>query len=435
LISSGQASRDRILDPPLQHSSRYRNEQVLTQHSILCFESKYTLYYCIEVHCRIEPCSIEDYRSSKDFLNICVASITLHQVVNHCYYKYIYKMEISAPIQLPLPHVYRAAIKTRLVYDSTNNTKQIVERRCLISESGRYYELGRLIRETIFGHIRHATALVPAMVGSVTCLIPMDPPAHVALKVYNRTKLEDLKGKTQENPVKEMATMEYIRQHGGHVNVIQLVECCADEERVYAIMEFCDGGDLFDLVKSGGAISEDKAIHYFRQVVLGLRYLHSLPLAHRDLSLENVLFTADGSCKIIDLGMCLRLPRNEATGQVLPIPAQGPCGKKNYMAPEVFDNANPFEPLYVDIWAIGAILYVLTVGAHPFHFANKLDTGYAMIVKGQLSKLLEFEGVNLSPALVDLLVRIFRENPTERISLDEILSHPWMKQPELNPLQ
>jgi serine/threonine protein kinase len=337
-------------------------------------------------------------------------------------------MEIAAPVQLPPPHVYRASMQMRSVLDADN---RIREKQCLISESGRYYEIGRFIRESQFGHVNHALALVQAQAGDI--LVRIDPPAHVALKVYNRTKLHELQGKTQENPVKEMATMEYIRQHGGHVNVIQLIECCADEERVYAIMEFCDGGDLYELVESAGALPEGLARYYFRQVVLGLRYLHSLPLAHRDLSLENVLFSGNGGCKIIDLGMCLRLPRNEATGQVVPIPAQGPCGKKNYMAPEILVNAHPFEPLLVDIWALGVMLFILVTGVPPMDFANKLDARYVMITSGRMPYLLEQWGITLSPILVDLLMRMLRAHPPQRILPDQILSHPWMQLPDIPP--
>lgn len=337
-------------------------------------------------------------------------------------------MEIAAPVQLPPPHVYRAAVQVRTVMDADN---RIWERQCLISESGRFYEVGRFIREAQFGHVCHGMALVQAQVGDI--LVRIDPPTNVAFKVYYKTRLQELQGRTQENPFKEMATMEFIRSHGGHVNVIQLIECCADEDNVYAVMEFCDGGELYEMVESSGALPEGLARYYFRQVVLGLRFLHNLPLAHRDMSLENVLFSGNGECKIIDLGMCLRIPRNEATRQVLPIPAQGPCGKKNYMAPELLVNTHPFQPLSVDIWAVGVMLFILATGVPPMDYASRLDPRYVMIASGRLPNLLEQWGITLSPILVDLLMRLLRASPHQRISLDDVLLHPWMQLPDTPP--
>ncbi len=110
---------------------------------------------------------------------------------------------------------------------------------------------------------------------------------------------------------------------------------------------------------SSGALQEHTAKALFAQMVTGMQHCHNLGVGHRDMSLENIMYSKpkadapmhpEGTIKIIDFGMCLRVPQDEATGARLKVPPQGTCGKKNYIAPEVMDNTNAFNPLLTDVY-------------------------------------------------------------------------------------
>ena len=184
-------------------------------------------------------------------------------------------VEISAPIQFSNPQILTCVLNSKPVLCDSN---RVTDKLVLQTESGRFYEIGRPIRETIFGHVSHALEL---RLSHGDILVRMDPLQHVAVKVYMRQKLRELSGRTQENPVKEMAAMQFLRLNGNHQNIIRHIECCADAERVFSLMEFVEAGELYDIVASNTSLEEGLARYYFRQIINGMQYLHSLPICHR----------------------------------------------------------------------------------------------------------------------------------------------------------
>jgi serine/threonine protein kinase len=137
------------------------------------------------------------------------------------------------------------------------------------------------------------------------------------------------------------------------------------------------------------------------------------------------MFDAQGHIKIIDLGMCILAPISKE-GDFSIIPHQGICGKKLYMAPEIFISSQPFNAAKADIWALGIALFIMLTGAPPFddedfksymHFVSTLEDGL-------LTSMVAFR--RLSSSAVELISRILRPNPSERLSLIDILAHPWI---------
>ena len=176
----------------------------------------------------------------------------------------------------------------------------------------------------------------------------------------------------------------------------------------------------------------------FLDVLSGLEHLHHLGIAHRDLSLENILFNPETqSFSLIDLGMCLRLPKDELTGEYAKIPRRKKCGKHNYMAPEIWSGSAYFDPLKVDIWAAGVILFMILTGAAPMAQAVPSDPHYQLICEKQrlLDVLIAAKKFATSemPVLdeetllaMDLVRRMLTADPDQRISLEEIFHHPYM---------
>ena len=327
---------------------------------------------------------------------------------------------ISDPIPLPDPQIGNCLIQSMRVLSQDN---RIVDKMVMQTALGNFYELGRDIRETIFGRVVHAIHLTR---GVNNILIRDNPLVNIAIKVYQRSKLRELHGRTHENPSKELSAMQFVNTDGGHDNVISLIECCADNANIFAIMEFCDGGELYDIVEMNRGLTETLARNYMKQIINGLIYLHSLPLCHRDMSLENVLVTTTGVCKIIDLGMSLRMGVSR-DGLPLPMPFQGICGKRNYIAPELLANLSPYNPLLGDIWALGVMLFIMVTGVPPMDYAIASDARYRMICQGNLKFMLDQWGIRVSDSVVHLINIILRPRPQERPTLQDILNHPWMQ--------
>lgn len=146
------------------------------------------------------------------------------------------------------------------------------------------------------------------------------------------------------------------------------------------------------------------------------------------MSLENLMYNSNGQCIIIDLGMCLRLPLVVVDGLSRPsiIAPQGVCGKKNYIAPEVLENTENFDATKVDVWALGIILFIMLTGVPPIESATPLDQRYRMVCAGLLGSMLEQWHMSVSNTAVDLISKILRPKPQDRLTIDEICAHPWM---------
>ena len=169
--------------------------------------------------------------------------------------------------------------------------------------------------------------------------------------------------------------------------------------------------------------------------------MQSVGVCHRDLSLENVLVSSE-NCLIIDMGMCLRVPYSDPTrqGNVTDvtrgtirrlIKPQGVCGKHNYMSPEIFANTNAFDGFSIDLWAAGVILYIMLTGFPPYDQASQTDQRFDLIVNGNLIRQLESWDIRLSQNGGDLLQSMLQVDPRDRLTLAEIMAHPWVNTGEV----
>ena len=203
----------------------------------------------------------------------------------------------------------------------------------------------------------------------------------VAIKQVEWKKVHAMRGRLLEDPIKEIAAMQLIGNN--HPNVLGSMEVLQDNDHLYSVMPFCRGGDLFGVVlevserrqanesvEGAGGMSEPVARYWFRQILLGLHYLQSKGVCHRDLSLENILVDVN-NCLVIDMGMCLRVPYHcpsdpngkaadveHGTHRRLIIP-MGTCGKRNYMSPEIYENKDNFDGFAVDLWSAVSTLSTL----------------------------------------------------------------------------
>jgi len=136
------------------------------------------------------------------------------------------------------------------------------------------------------------------------------------------------------------------------------------------VTPYCDGGELFDQVKGAGKFEEEQAKRVFGEILQGVEYIHSMDVAHRDLSLENVLVNQGGNI-VMDFGMAMRVPNDEET---IPL---GRCGKPNYMAPEIAMNRDTLIATFSDIWSLGIVLFIMLSGIPPVEMAIPTDPRFA----------------------------------------------------------
>lgn len=142
-----------------------------------------------------------------------------------------------------------------------------------------------------------------------------------------------------------------------------------DEHREFLclVMELGDGKDLFDSVSrqvaAGSRIAESDAAQWFAQILQGVTFVHRMGICHRDLKLENVLLHSDGTVKIADFGMSKDFSQSI-------VETRTRIGTLAYLAPELFeyDGEGPagYSPEPVDVWALGVMLFIMTVGDYPF---------------------------------------------------------------------
>ncbi|RRT48360.1 hypothetical protein B296_00046276 [Ensete ventricosum] len=139
----------------------------------------------------------------------------------------------------------------------------------------------------------------------------------------------------------------------------------ASKTKIYMVLEFITGGELFDRIARNGKLKEDEARKYFQQLIDAVDYCHSRGVFHRDLKPENLLLDSNGVLKISDFGLSA-LPQQE-DGLLYTT-----CGTPNYVAPEVVKDKG-YDGAKSDIWSCGVILFVLMAGYLPFEDSNLMS--------------------------------------------------------------
>lgn len=123
------------------------------------------------------------------------------------------------------------------------------------------------------------------------------------------------------------------------------------------VMEYAGGGDLFQLVKKSGCLTEDESKYIFKKLVHGVAHCHCRSVLHRDIKLDNILLDGEGGVKICDFGVSRLIGRNEVI--------QEQCGTPAYLPPEMSINKE-YKGFSVDVWSLGVLLYAMLQGTVPF---------------------------------------------------------------------
>ena len=256
------------------------------------------------------------------------------------------------------------------------------------------YEVGRMLGQGTFAKVYYGRDLRTGQ--------------SVAIKVIDKEKVVKVGLISQTK--REISGMSMVR----HQNIVQLDEVMATKTKIYFVMEYAKGGELFHKVAKG-RLKEHVARKYFQQLIGAVHYCHSRGVYHRDLKPENLLLDEGGNLKVSDFGLSAITESKRQDGLL-----HTTCGTPAYVAPEVISRKG-YDGAKADIWSCGVILFVLLAGYLPFHDTNLMEM-YRKIARG------DFKCPNWFPSDVRrLLSRILDPNPNTRIPIAKIMESSWFR--------
>jgi serine/threonine-protein kinase ULK3 len=231
---------------------------------------------------------------------------------------------------------------------------------------------------------------------------------NVAIKVIQRKGLNSL---STENLIREIKILKEIR----HDHVVELIDFDWDETNIYLIMEYCAGGDLSTFIKSKRTIPERYVKRFVQQIASALRHLNLRAIAHMDLKPQNILLTSvkNPMLKIADFGFAQYFDDSDH--------GKSFRGSPLYMAPEILKCKNYDSK--ADLWSVGVILFEVIFGYAPFS-SPSIDELKVKILSDD--PIIIPNHIQVSTGCRDLLQRLLKRNPSERMSFDDFFSHSFV---------
>lgn len=226
----------------------------------------------------------------------------------------------------------------------------------------------------------------------------------VAVKILEKERITDVAD--VERVSREIHILKLIR----HPNIIQLYEIIETPKQLYLIMEYANGGELFDYIVEKHRIDEKEACSMFQQIISGIEYIHKLNIVHRDMKPENLLLDHGHKIKIVDFGLSNTFKEEELLKTA--------WGSPWYASPEMIAGKNYVGPT-ADIWSWGIILFALVWGFLPFEDQNTAVL-YKKILAGDFT-IPDF----LSKNLQNLIKKILVTDPSKRYNIKQIRNHKW----------
>uniref|UniRef100_A0A667WQW7 Serine/threonine-protein kinase PLK n=1 Tax=Myripristis murdjan TaxID=586833 RepID=A0A667WQW7_9TELE len=258
------------------------------------------------------------------------------------------------------------------------------------SKTGRSYSKGKLLGKGGFARCYEMTDLANNKMYAVKVI----PQARVS-KPHQRDKIT--------NEIELHKTLS-------HKHVVKFSHHFEDQENIYIFLELCSRKSLAHIWKARHTLTEPEVRYYLRQIISGLKYLHNRGILHRDLKLGNFFVNENMELRLGDFGLAAKLETVEQRKKTI-------CGTPNYLAPEVLNRQG--HGTESDVWSLGCVMYTLMCGNPPFETLDLKET-YKCIkeVRYNLPS-------SLPPAAQKLISNILQKNPSDRLTLDQILNHEF----------
>ncbi|CAN4100170.1 unnamed protein product [Withania somnifera] len=254
------------------------------------------------------------------------------------------------------------------------------------------YEMGRFLGQGTFAKVYYGRDIKTS--------------ESVAVKVINKDHVK--REGMMEQIIREISVMRLVR----HPNIVELKEVMATKQKIFVVMEYVKGGELFAKV-ANGKLKEDVARKYFQQLISAVDFCHSRGAFHRDLKPENLLLDENENLKVSDFGLSALSEQLRSDGLL-----HTQCGTPAYVAPEVLRKKG-YDGAKSDIWSCGVILYVLLAGFLPFKHENLMKM-YRKVFKGEY----EFPPW-FSPDAKKLISKLLVADPEKRITIESVTRVPW----------
>ena len=242
------------------------------------------------------------------------------------------------------------------------------------------------------------------------CLVEYIPTKeYYAMKSLKKDVLLD------QDQVESTILEKKILQSLDHPFLVGMIFCFQTEERIYFVMPFIRGGELFQHLRASKFFPEEKVKFYAASIGLALDYLHNKGIIYRDIKPENILIGEDGYLKLIDFGMAKMLKDDEK--------ATSFCGTPEYLAPEIITGEG--HDRAADWWSFGILIFEMLCGIPPFYCDNT-EKMYELITHAELRFP---KKIPLSDASKDLLKKLLVKKQDNRLGakngFDEIRTHPF----------
>ena len=199
-----------------------------------------------------------------------------------------------------------------------------------------------------------------------------------------------------------------------HPNIITVLDVVEDEENISIVMPYGAAGDLYHYLLTCGPLPLSIVKRIFNQLISAVHHCHSLGIIHQDIKLENIILDRNHDIYLIDFGLAIKMDVNE---RVITS-----CGSAEYAAPEILISKAHCGPS-VDIWSMGVILFTLLTGELPFT-DKKTSRLYSKISSVQYTWP---SGVDVDSQGKDLVTKMLKAFPEERISLKNIIDHEFLR--------
>ncbi|SPQ97185.1 unnamed protein product (mitochondrion) [Plasmodiophora brassicae] len=211
--------------------------------------------------------------------------------------------------------------------------------------------------------------------------------------------------------------------------VVKLFCTMSDSDNVYLVMEFCQGGEMFERVVKYDGLREQDAKYYAASIVLALEQMHERGIVYRDLKLQNVLLTATGHIRLADVGLGKEVGAGGRAGSFV--------GTADYMAPEMFNvlKGKDYVAHPVDWWALGVVIHEMLLAVSPFRFpSGTFPHHWEEII---LNRDIPMGQVDVSDAAERIIRELLHKTPESRLGFngaDDVKRHDWFADIDWNAL-
>lgn len=262
----------------------------------------------------------------------------------------------------------------------------------------KFYKYGRLLGKGAFGKVNLSLHLLTGRL--------------VAIKSINKSKLISERQKSKIAIETSIMKSLFNSNH-----IVKMYETFETQKHICIVMEYICAGDLLTFIRKRSKLPEQTAKYIFKQIILGLNFIHTHNIVHRDIKLDNILIDLDNNIKICDFGVSKRITIADTMNEQ--------CGTPAYMAPEVI-KGNGYQGFACDLWSAGVVLYAMLSGTVPFK-GSDLKESHNLIMKGVYKEI-----EDISREAKHLIRCLLEVDPRKRITTEKALYHPWLVNVDVN---